>query len=128
MAKSAAFARIKADVLRIVAAIPPGRVATFRDVGAHLDVMPRHVAYILATLEHEEQAAMPWHRAIAGDLGLGRPKANGFGISQSTLLAEEGTGFDGTGRLLEPGRVVAVAELPHGVPRQQRPPRTPRPR
>lgn len=125
MAKSPAFARIKADVLRIVAAIPPGRVATFRDIGAHLDVMPRHVAYILATLTPAEQAAIPWHRAIGGDLILGTPKANGFGIGQADLLAEEGSGFDARGRLLDPGRVVAVADLPHAVPRQQRPSVTP---
>jgi methylated-DNA-protein-cysteine methyltransferase-like protein len=125
VAKSPAFARIKADVLRIVAAIPPGRVATFRDIGAHLDAMPRHVAYILATLGHAEQAAIPWHRAIGGDLTLGTPKANGFGIGQAALLGEEGTGFDARGRLLDPGRVVAVADLPHGVARQQRPTVTP---
>jgi hypothetical protein len=55
MAKSPFFARIKADVLTIVASIPEGSVVTFRDIGAHLDVMPRHVAYILKMLDAEER-------------------------------------------------------------------------
>lgn len=65
MAKSPFFARIKADVLTIVASIPDGGVVTFRDIGAHLDVMPRHVAYILKMLDAEERAAFPAGRVVA---------------------------------------------------------------
>ena len=65
MAKSPFFARIKADVLTIVASIPEGGVVTFRDIGAHLDVMPRHVAYILKMLDAEERAAFPADRVVA---------------------------------------------------------------
>lgn len=65
MAKSPFFARIKADVLTIVASIPEGSVVTFRDIGAHLDVMPRHVAYILKMLDAEERAAFPAERVVA---------------------------------------------------------------
>ena len=65
MAKSPFFARIKADVLTIVASIPEGQVVTFRDIGAHLDVMPRHVAYILKMLDAEERAAFPADRVVA---------------------------------------------------------------
>ena len=90
MARSAAYARIKADILRIVGAIPEGRVATFGDIGRHLDVMPRHVAYILAMLSDEEKARYPWHRVVADKGKLGKPKFNGFGISQAELLAAEG--------------------------------------
>lgn len=87
---SAAYARIKADILRIVAAIPNGRIATYGAIGSHLDVMPRHVAYILTMLSDEEQARYPWYR-VAGDRGrLGKPKFNGFGISQAELLSDEG--------------------------------------
>ncbi|UPY38134.1 MGMT family protein [Sediminicoccus sp. KRV36] len=67
MAKSPFFARIKADVLSIVANIPEGEVVTFRDIGAHLDVMPRHVAYILKMLDAEERAAFPAGRVVASD-------------------------------------------------------------
>jgi methylated-DNA-protein-cysteine methyltransferase-like protein len=65
MAKSPFFARIKADVLTIVASIPEGEVLTFRDIGAHLDVMPRHIAYILKMLDTEERAAFPADRVVA---------------------------------------------------------------
>lgn len=67
MAKSPFFARIKADVLMIVASIPEGQVVTFRDIGAHLDVMPRHVAYILKRLDAEERATFPAERVVASD-------------------------------------------------------------
>ena len=90
MPKSAAYARIKADILRIVVTIPEGRVATFGDIGRHLDVMPRHVAYILTMLSDEEKARIPWHRVVAEKGGLGKPKFNGFGISQAELLASDG--------------------------------------
>lgn len=40
MPKSAAFARIHRDVMQIAAAIPAGKVATFADIGAFLDLVP----------------------------------------------------------------------------------------
>lgn len=65
MARSPFFARIKADVLTIVASIPEDGMVTFRDIGAHLDVMPRHVAYILKTLDAGERAAFAAERVVA---------------------------------------------------------------
>jgi hypothetical protein len=40
-------------------------VLTFRDIRAHLDVMPRHVAPILKMLDAEERAAFPADRVVA---------------------------------------------------------------
>jgi methylated-DNA-protein-cysteine methyltransferase-like protein len=123
------FARIKGDVLRIVAAVPPGRVVSFADIGAHLDVMPRHVAYILATLSDIEKATLPWHRAVAADGTLGVPKSGAGGESQRTLLAAEGAAFDPEGRITDfLARCAAVASLAHGVPKQTRPAEAPKPR
>ena len=51
MAGSAQFARIKSDVLAITTKITLGRVATHKQIGQHLKVEPRHVAYILSTLD-----------------------------------------------------------------------------
>jgi methylated-DNA-protein-cysteine methyltransferase-like protein len=59
MARSPFFARIKADVLRIVASIPQGRVVGFADMGAHCDVAPRHVATTLAMLDPIAAATLP---------------------------------------------------------------------
>jgi methylated-DNA-protein-cysteine methyltransferase-like protein len=123
------FARIKGDVLRIVAAIPHGRVVSFAEIGAHLDVMPRHVAYILATLSEIERATLPWHRVVAADGRLGTAQSAADGTPQRDLLAAEGMAFDRDGGITDfPARRIEVAALPHGVPRQTRPADAPAPR
>jgi methylated-DNA-protein-cysteine methyltransferase-like protein len=122
VAKSPFFARIKGDVLRIVASVPAGRVVTFADLGAYLDVAPRHVAYILAMLDPIESTTLPWHRAVAADGRLGAAKAGPDGAAQRALLAAEGAAFDPEGRITDfVARCVAVDALPHGVPKQRRP-------
>ncbi len=122
MAKSAAFARIKADVLRIVQAIPAGKLVTFADIGGHLDVVPRHVAYILTMLTDAEKTQMPWHRVIGEGGVLGKPKFDADGVSQAELLRAEGHLLDDGGMLLDmPNATVALAKLKSGVPRQTRP-------
>ena len=120
MAGSPHFARIRRDVLRIMEAVPPGAVVTFADLDAHLSVMPRHVAYILATLSDIEKATLPWHRAVAADGGLGAPKRGPDGRDQAALLAAEG--------VTDPAAILPVASLPHGVPRPDRPAEAPAPR
>jgi methylated-DNA-protein-cysteine methyltransferase-like protein len=123
------FARIKADVLKIVASVPEGRVVSFADLGAHLDVAPRHVAYILAVLPDAEKAALPWHRAVTAEGTPGTPRSGAEGESQRALLMAEGAAFDGEDRITDfIARQVAVADLPHGVARQTRPVDAPKPR
>ena len=72
MAGSAAYARIKSDVMAIAVRIPPGRVATHKQIGVHLKVMPRHVAYILATLDDADRETVPWWRVVADGGAIGR--------------------------------------------------------
>ncbi|WP_372425417.1 MGMT family protein [Salinarimonas chemoclinalis] len=116
------YARIKTDVLAISRAIPEGRLATYADIGAHLDVMPRHVAYILATLGPSERETVPWHRVVAADGTLGPSKAGGRAAEQRERLADEGVVVDRGGAVAAfVGRVVAVSDLAHGVPKQTRP-------
>ncbi|MGL4635438.1 MAG: MGMT family protein [Beijerinckiaceae bacterium] len=123
MSKSPFFARIKADVLKVMASVPRGHLVTFLDVGQHLDIMPRHVAYILAQLEGEEQAATPWFRAVAENGVLSRPKSNDFGISQRTLLEEEGHLIAPDGRILDLAqKLLAVAVLNSGDQSRRGPP------
>jgi methylated-DNA-protein-cysteine methyltransferase-like protein len=123
MPRSPAFARIRAQVLQVVAAIPAGRLCTFQSIGAHLDVAPRHVAYILAQLDPAAKLAHPWHRVVAGDGGLGTVKHAPDGRTQAELLAAEGVAVQGNtvGRDLA-GRFVPPGDLDHGLPPQQRPP------
>jgi methylated-DNA-protein-cysteine methyltransferase related protein len=89
MPKSAAFVRIKADVLGVVRDVPRGRVCTYAAVGRHLDVMARHVAYVLATLTDDERAGVPWHRMIAESGAINRTK-HGRGAEQRAALDSEG--------------------------------------
>lgn len=89
MPKSKAFALIKKDILKIVALIPKGRVTSFKTIGNYLSVMPRHVAYILSTLEDEKKTAMPWYRAVGDNGKLGKPKFHPDGRSQRELLESE---------------------------------------
>jgi methylated-DNA-protein-cysteine methyltransferase related protein len=72
MANSAAYARIKADVLAIVSKIPSGRLATHGALGNHLAVFPRHIAYVLATLDDIERDTVPWWRVVADGGAIGR--------------------------------------------------------
>lgn len=122
MAKSAAFARIRRDVLAIMAAVPPGRLVTYRDVGRHLDVVPRHVAYILSTLDPGEKELVPWFRAVGDDGSLGVPKADGAGLRQEELLEAEGVRVGPDRRVVGlANHLVATDDLDSGVPRQVRP-------
>ncbi len=86
--------------MQVAAAIPQGRVATFADIGAFLDVVPRQVAFLLARLNDPAREATPWYRVVADDGSLGRPKYDARGRSQRELLEAEGLGFDATRRLV----------------------------
>ena len=77
MPKSPAFIQIKAGVLEVTSKIPQGRVTTYAAIGNYLNVMARHVAYILATLTLEEQQDFPWYRVVAdkGAIAAGKLKS-----------------------------------------------------
>jgi methylated-DNA-protein-cysteine methyltransferase related protein len=100
MAKSEAFARIQREVMQVAGSIPEGRVATFADVGAFLDVVPRQVAFLLARRNDPAREATTWYRVVADDGSLGRPKYDAWGRSQRELLEGEGHAFDTSGRLV----------------------------
>ncbi len=116
------FARIKAQVLQLTAAVLPGRVCTHQSMGEHLDVMPRHVAYILSQLADHEKMVYPWHRVVSADGSLGAAKLNPDGTPQAELLRQEGLLVSGN-RLASSMALVFVpaAQLPSGLPPQTRP-------
>jgi methylated-DNA-protein-cysteine methyltransferase-like protein len=89
MERSAAFARIKNEVLAMVRAIPKGRVTTYAAIGHALDVMPRHVAHILATLEAKEARRVPSHGVTQSAGRLTRTHLV-RAIDQTIRLANEG--------------------------------------
>lgn len=120
MGKSVAFARIKNQVLTMTASIPEGRVSTYRSLGEHIDVMPRHVAYILTTLEEAEKAVVPWYRVVA-EAGVLSAPSSGRVQTQRELLKQEGVEFAGDRKLANFAKVfVAAADLDSGIAKQFR--------
>jgi methylated-DNA-protein-cysteine methyltransferase related protein len=114
MSGSPFYQRIKGDVLTICRLIPRGRVVSFADVGRHLDVVPRHIAYILSQLDPVERETVPWHRVIA---------ANGTVSSaeQLSLLSGENAPIDGTRVSAATAVWIALADIPEMIPAEQRP-------
>ena len=122
MAGSPFYARIKADVLAIVASIPEGKVCTFSSIGEHLDVVPRHVAYILSTLEPMEKVMFPWHRVVGNEGDLGKLKTSETGESQAELLTFEGIFVIGNSiEAVFDKRFIPCVQLKSGVIKQTRP-------
>jgi methylated-DNA-protein-cysteine methyltransferase-like protein len=95
--KSAAFARIRAEVIRLVGLIPPGKFTTYGTIAVHMNVTARHVAFVLSRLTDEESAALPWHRVVSSDARLS-PKMNPelSGV-QRRRLESEGMKIDAKG-------------------------------
>jgi len=120
MAKSAAFARIKSQVLTLTYSIPKGRVSTYRSLGEHLDVMPRHVAYILTTLKEEEKADLPWYRVVSERGTLSAPNPAKAKV-QMELLACEGVEISPKKTISNFDSIfVAALDLASGIPPQTR--------
>lgn len=126
MPKSPFFARIKTHVLQIASAVPHGRLVTFSDVGAWLDVPPRHVAYVLSTLKPDEEAQTPWYRIVgtAGVVPLAR--TNAFDVRQKQLLTDEGVEIAASGQICNFAQtLIGVGSLDMDLPKQTRPPDAP---
>jgi methylated-DNA-protein-cysteine methyltransferase-like protein len=97
MAKSTAFTRIRAEVIRLVGLIPPGRFTTYGSIAVHMNCNPRHVAYVLARLTEEESAALPWHRVVAADARISRGMDPELAALQRSRLETEGMTIDAKG-------------------------------
>lgn len=115
MPRSKAFRGIKRDILLITATVPAGNVTTFASVGDYLSVVPRQVAYILATLTAEEQRSVPWHRVVGLEGHLGKPKADAGGRTQAELLEAEGVSVADGKVLAFATRFRDAGALPHDV-------------
>lgn len=97
--KSAAFARIRAEVIRLVALIPPGRFTTYGSIAIHMNVIARHVATVLARLTPEESATLPWHRVVSADARISPNMDPALSRKQRRLLKAEGLRIDKEGRI-----------------------------
>jgi DNA transformation protein and related proteins len=98
MAGSSAFQRIERDVLRLCTSIPTGRVYTYADLGAQIDVPARRVAYIVSRLDSNTRSQTPVHRLVGTGGKLPRQPANtealfelrGLGPASVQMLVQAG--------------------------------------
>jgi methylated-DNA-protein-cysteine methyltransferase-like protein len=95
--KSAAFARIRAEVIRLVALIPAGKFTTYGSIAIHMNVMARHVAFVMSRLTEEEAAALPWHRVVSADARISTKMDPALAKTQRTRLKKEGLRIDAAG-------------------------------
>jgi methylated-DNA-protein-cysteine methyltransferase related protein len=118
MSGSPFYLRIIGDVLTICRLIPVGRVVSFANIGRHLDVVPRHIAYILSQLDSIERETVPWHRAVAAD-------GTASSATQLSLLNDETVALEGSRVPADSSAWIALAEISNMIPQQQRPANAP---
>ncbi len=95
--KSPAFARIRAEVIRLVALIPPGKFTTYGSIATHMNVVARHVAFVMSALSNEESASLPWHRLVSSDARISQSMPPQLARRQRALLKAEGLKVDTKG-------------------------------
>ena len=96
-AKSPAFARIRAEVIRLVALIPEGKFTTYGSIAVHMNVMARHVAFVMSRLTDEESQALPWHRVVSAEARLSPKMDAELRELQKSRLESEGMSIDPRG-------------------------------
>jgi methylated-DNA-protein-cysteine methyltransferase-like protein len=100
--KSIAFARIRAEVIRLVALIPEGKFTTYGSLAVHMNVAARHVAFVLSSLTDEEAAVLPWHRVVGAEGRISPNMPPAVARKQRSRLRAEGLKFDARGFIKEP--------------------------
>lgn len=104
----------------MTSSIRAGNVSTYKSLAGHIDVVPRHVAYILATLDDAERELIPWHRVVADDGAVSmtnKVRAH----AQTERLAAEGVLLDKRRKIVNFEQLfVDAGELASGVKRQLR--------
>ncbi len=100
--KSRAFARIRAEVIRLVALIPPGKFTTYGSIAIHMNVMAHHVAFVMSSLTEQEAAELPWHRVVSRDARLSPKMEAVLAKVQRRRLRGEGLKINGAGYIQNP--------------------------
>src|SRR5204863_3163500 len=100
--KSKAFARIRAEVIRLVGLIPPGKFTTYGSIAIHMNVMARHVAFVMSNLTEQESAELPWHRVVSADARLSPNMDAALSKVQRRRLKSEGLEINATGYIPNP--------------------------
>lgn len=100
--KSKAFARIRAEVIRLVGLIPEGMFTTYGSIAIHMNVMARHVAFVMSSLTEEEAAALPWHRVVSADARISPKMDAVLARKQRSRVRSEGMKINATGYIQNP--------------------------
>ena len=100
--KSKAFARIRAEVIRLVGLIPPGKFTTYGSIAVHMNVRARHVAFVMSSLTEQEAAELPWHRVVGADARLSPKMDAALSKVQRRRLRSEGLKINATGHIQKP--------------------------
>lgn len=108
---SPAFARIRAEVIRLVGLIPTGKFTTYGSIATHMNVVPRHVASVLSRLTAEEASTLPWHRVVASDARLSQGMDPALRAEQQRRLEAEGLRVDAAGFIQDSDRHFHVVGL-----------------
>lgn len=109
--KSKAFARIRAEVIRLVALIPIGKFTTYGSIAVHMNVVPRHVASVLSQLTPGESAALPWHRVVGAEARISPNMDADLALHQRRQLEAEGLQLDAKGFIQDSDRHFHVVGL-----------------
>ena len=88
--KSKAFTRIRAEVIRLVALVPEGKFTTYGSIATHMNVVARHVAFVMSGLTEEEAASLPWHRVVSSDARVSQSMPPKVARLQRQRLKAEG--------------------------------------
>lgn len=101
-ARSEAFTRIRAEVIRLVALIPAGKFTTYGSIAVHMNVVARHVATVMSHLTEEESAVLPWHRVVSADARISQNMETELSNVQRSRLEGEGMTIDAQGYIQNP--------------------------
>jgi methylated-DNA-protein-cysteine methyltransferase-like protein len=102
MPKSIAGARIRVEVLRLIALVPEGKFTTYGSIAVHMNVAALHVASVLSNLNEEESAALPWHRITASDGRVAQSMPPPLARKQRARLRAEGMKLNAKGFIQNP--------------------------
>lgn len=102
MSKSRAGARIRAEVIRLVALVPKGKFTTYGSLAVHMNVVALHVASVLSNLTEAESATLPWHRITASDGRISPRMPPASARRQRARLRAEGMKLDKNGFIQNP--------------------------
>jgi methylated-DNA-protein-cysteine methyltransferase-like protein len=98
---SIAFQRIRAEVIRLVGLVPEGKFTTYGSIAVHMNVMARHVAFVMSRLTEEESERLPWHRVVGADARISPKMDAELARVQRERLEKEGMKVNERGFILD---------------------------